>query len=625
MEGLTIPKLFAFLFILLSPNLLQAQEFLVKGTCFIVLASKSSADLAIAEAEQKFWNKDVSIFRKKNGTHVVTWKKISRKGSKKRLKNFKTSGEIPQDAECKNGKNYVSKVMSIKKSAARTVRQAAGNEKTDIPIGSNEPSAVDTVIESALDGKELQAPFDANLLSANEKFFLQLALTFEGDYQDYLDGVWGSKSVEAIRKYSAREFNSVPLNLHAVALFSHWAKMFERDQWKTLRNEATDISLFFPADVSNDLGRILKRSELNDNNSSMRIVFRKEDRAETIEMHTFSFAGGENGASPVVVEKRDNSRDMIFSTVKTTDGDLIHIRSYDFGSWWSTVIVSAGSQDVNLFRGVVASLSTGLTPDREVESDGYLTGNLKKAKGFITRDERLLVSSGSLVKVAHGLDPLQNSVKTQSQNGLEKDQEERTIRGAGFVVAANGLVLTNDRSIKGCKSITIENHQAQVLSVSPVLGLALLKSSAMENSKVAHFSRAKLETPVDVTVASIQPTSSADPEVVSGVISEVKINGDAVHLQLEIDKAVESAGSPVFDSKGLVIGIVAPRKNRPNRQEDDDLTKVFRHVVGSDLIKLFLKQNNVEPSYQSDLQSRLKPEAFPADSSEYTRSIACFH
>jgi serine protease Do len=137
-------------------------------------------------------------------------------------------------------------------------------------------------------------------------------------------------------------------------------------------------------------------------------------------------------------------------------------------------------------------------------------------------------------------------------------------QGSGFVVSADGLILTNAHVVRDAKEVTVRlpdrrEFAAKVLGADPVTDVALLKVSA-SNLPVVRLGRAS-EVEVGDRVLAIGAPYGLEQTATQGIISAKgrSLPGDTPVPFLQTDAAVNpgNSGGPLFAGNGEVVGINA--------------------------------------------------------------------
>ena len=134
--------------------------------------------------------------------------------------------------------------------------------------------------------------------------------------------------------------------------------------------------------------------------------------------------------------------------------------------------------------------------------------------------------------------------------------------GSGFIVDANGLILTNAHVVDGADEVVVKlidqrEFKAKVLGSDKATDVAVLKIDATGLPAVRTGSAAK--TRVGEWVVAIGAPYGLEHTVTSGIVSAKSrsLPGDAVVPFIQTDAAVNpgNSGGPLFNLDGEVIGI----------------------------------------------------------------------
>lgn len=139
--------------------------------------------------------------------------------------------------------------------------------------------------------------------------------------------------------------------------------------------------------------------------------------------------------------------------------------------------------------------------------------------------------------------------------------------GTGFVVAADGHLLTNAHVVEGAESVRVkkgrEMYDAKVIGVDRETDLALLKIEAQIPPVVfAGRELGQLGQTVFTVGFPLPDLQGSEPKVTKGILSGLKGLQDAP-TSYQIDAAVQpgNSGGPLCDDSGNVIGVVVAKLN----------------------------------------------------------------
>ena len=157
---------------------------------------------------------------------------------------------------------------------------------------------------------------------------------------------------------------------------------------------------------------------------------------------------------------------------------------------------------------------------------------------------------------------LKNAVVTVRAEGGE---------GSGFLVDADGLVLTNAHVVERSPYLAVqfdERHkvQAQLLASDPDKDLAVLRVnlSAFPGAVIAplaHAPAGKAPVVEGQRVFTIGSPFGKEKTLTMGVVS--KIEEHEIYSDISVNPG--NSGGPLFDYQGLVVGITAARQERLSR------------------------------------------------------------
>ena len=134
--------------------------------------------------------------------------------------------------------------------------------------------------------------------------------------------------------------------------------------------------------------------------------------------------------------------------------------------------------------------------------------------------------------------------------------------GSGFIVNADGLILTNAHVVRDASEVTVKlsdrrEFKAKVLGSDPVTDVAVLKIDA-KNLPTGRLGSAK-QLGVGDYVLAIGSPFGFEQSATSGIVSAIgrSLPGDAAVPFIQTDAAVNpgNSGGPLFDAAGNVIGI----------------------------------------------------------------------
>jgi serine protease Do len=137
-------------------------------------------------------------------------------------------------------------------------------------------------------------------------------------------------------------------------------------------------------------------------------------------------------------------------------------------------------------------------------------------------------------------------------------------QGSGFIISADGLILTNAHVVRDAKEVTVKlsdrsEYSAKVLGSDPVTDVAVLRIEA-KNLPTVRLGDPK-QLGVGDPVLAIGAPFGFEQTATQGIVSAKgrSLPGDAVVPFIQTDAAVNpgNSGGPLFSGNGEVIGINA--------------------------------------------------------------------
>ena len=137
-------------------------------------------------------------------------------------------------------------------------------------------------------------------------------------------------------------------------------------------------------------------------------------------------------------------------------------------------------------------------------------------------------------------------------------------QGSGFIISADGLVLTNAHVVRDMKDVTVKlsdrrEYKAKVLGTDSVTDIAVLRIDAKNLPTVRLGDAQQLQ--VGDPVLAIGSPFGFEQTATQGIVSAKgrSLPGDAAVPFIQTDAAVNpgNSGGPLFDGSGAVVGINA--------------------------------------------------------------------
>lgn len=148
-------------------------------------------------------------------------------------------------------------------------------------------------------------------------------------------------------------------------------------------------------------------------------------------------------------------------------------------------------------------------------------------------------------------------------SNITTNTESKSSSGSGFFVTVDGVLLTNDHVINGCKSIVAHyngtKYNAEILRRDEKNDIALLKIEGAKTSPLRFRSGDRVRSGENV-IALGYPLSgllAQEPHVSSGIITALAgIRDDIRYLQVSTPVQPGNSGGPLIDERGNVVGII---------------------------------------------------------------------
>jgi S1-C subfamily serine protease len=183
-----------------------------------------------------------------------------------------------------------------------------------------------------------------------------------------------------------------------------------------------------------------------------------------------------------------------------------------------------------------------------------------------------LTQSDAIVRVANLVKPSVVTITSQATAGLSPFSVPSTGVGSGFIVSADGLILTNNHVVAGTTSLTVvlddtRSLTATVVSTDPAHDLALIRVNASGLTAVTLGDSSSVQVG-QLAVAIGSPlgtfTDSVTQGIVSGLNRTITVSDQATRSEenlsglIQTDAAINpgNSGGPLLDADGSAVGII---------------------------------------------------------------------
>ena len=164
----------------------------------------------------------------------------------------------------------------------------------------------------------------------------------------------------------------------------------------------------------------------------------------------------------------------------------------------------------------------------------------------------------------HGLEEFRNRFPNQHMERPDRGQSERMSGvGSGFIIDADGYVVTNDHVIEGAETIEVtlndgRRYEATVIGTDAKTDLALLKIEADGPLPFVSFGDTDATRIGDLVIAVGNPFGLGGT-VTAGIVSARgrDLGAGPFDDYLQVDASINqgNSGGPLFNIKGEVIGV----------------------------------------------------------------------
>ncbi len=221
---------------------------------------------------------------------------------------------------------------------------------------------------------------------------------------------------------------------------------------------------------------------------------------------------------------------------------------------------------------------------------------------------------------------------TAEKQGPPPVKSAKSRSGTGFVVSANGHIVTNHHVIEGCGDIkgnlTGEAATAlRVVSSDANNDLALLQAPSTATFKEFARIRDRSIRSGDSVVAIGFPYRgllSSDFTVTTGIVSSLSgMRNDSRFLQISAPVQPGNSGGPLFDTGGQVVGVVTGKlDNLRIAVATGNIPENINFAIKTGALRDFL-DNSVVPYQTGEPKGELKTTDIAANARAYTMLISC--
>jgi S1-C subfamily serine protease len=205
-----------------------------------------------------------------------------------------------------------------------------------------------------------------------------------------------------------------------------------------------------------------------------------------------------------------------------------------------------------------------------------------------------------------------------------------TIVGSGFIVNADGYVLTNHRVVADCKNVVVivpgkAGQYAKVISFSADSDLALLQVNQRTSDFATFRGGGQIKQGEEVVLIGypLRGSPSSRTIVTSGVISAVEsIRGDGRYLQITAPVQPGNSGGPILDLSGNVVAVVIGPTKPSSASTDSKIPKNVNLAIKQSIALKLLQDANVGYT-TAPSRKRMSVAAVAEQAGLFTVGVGC--
>jgi len=531
-----------------------AESFFGGQDCAIIAASRATLSEARQWIYENNFEDQAYVYLSQNGWYAIALGLVAKPESRAVIDRSVRLGNLPSDAYCSTGSQYI-----------RQVDWRSGSSQS---VGS--PT-------------DLWSEFDARPLTKSEKRFLQAGLAHAGHYAGLLDGVWGRRSQASLESYARAEHdNQKPLNSDAAFLTMTFVVDIDEGGWRPVVLDGLGMNVAMPTSLMSVTDQTGSSTAWKHYHKELYVVTGRYSSDFLMEHHDFV----ENNASyrDEVYKVRDNTR---WVTSSQNSKGSSYSRSEYINGAWSTIFITGDASSEPELGLMVSSISTGRAFSLLPPTDGVLLRNAR----LLLEEMKASENGGSGPgEVGVSIEPRRGSAAP------DKDPSDASGTGTGFLINAEGVLLTNAHVVDGCSSIKVNGHQANLLASSNNFDLAAISVPGAPLGEPLQFSSKSAGLNADITIAGYPLHGLLGGlNVGRGSISALKgLRGDEINLQISAPVQPGNSGGPAVDRFGNVVGVVVSKLDAVEIADlTGDIAQNVNFAVRVDLAKVFLSSNGI--------------------------------
>ncbi|NVO23832.1 serine protease [Donghicola mangrovi] len=546
----------------------------------------------------------VSGYALGSGWYAITLGPFDRDQAELLRREYLRSGQIPRDAYITDGREYQQQYWPVGAVTAPLAEPPVTGEPP-APVVEvtplDEPPVVDTASPEPV--AELpplpdvapvfieETPYEAraseSLLTADERYMLQVALKWAGFYDGRIDGAYGQGTRASMANWQAAngfEPTGILTTFQRSELLAKYNAVFDGLGFETVADSEAGIQIELPmAALKFDgytapFARYMPSGDLP---VQVHLISEPGDAA--------TLGGLYEIMQTLQIIPLDGARKL------TRTGFVIEGANDEIVSYTEVSLVD------NQIKGYTLVWPAG--------DEGRRTRVIDRMSASFTRIPGLL-SGGADLDVQQSIDMVA---------GL--DVRKPSFTRSGMWADGAGRVLTLAEGLDTCSSILLESeHEATVAAVD-ASGLALLAPKdalAPLAQPLLQKSMPRLQTEIAVAGYSFGGQLGA-PSVTFGTVEDMQdLSGDNTRMRLSAHTTDADFGGPVLDMSGAVIGLLAPQKDSSRALPDD-----VRFAIKEGGLEAFLATQGITAGTTTDV-GRMEAEDLRHAASDLTTLVECW-
>ncbi len=205
--------------------------------------------------------------------------------------------------------------------------------------------------------------------------------------------------------------------------------------------------------------------------------------------------------------------------------------------------------------------------------------------------------------------------------GIDTETADR--QGSGFIISAEGTILTHTSAVKQCKRISLDDQvDFRIVADNPALELAVLQPTSLYTpNSFALFSDEKPEIGNNISVAGFSyPRVMDDASLSFGTLTGLfGPNGAETLLRLNAELQDGDAGGPVLDDRGAILGM-----QRLQLAESNPLPGYVNFATKAAAIMALLDQHQIAYG-RSTAFDEVAPEDLIHMAGDFTVKLSCWN